>query len=194
MAFGSSASCATISASSTWNREPCNPSTTPSGRGCHPCLRYDLSPMCPGRTVGLLSCLIRARQTGQGCDVDACLFDVAMHQMSYTATWHLNHGHVTDRERRSGHFSVAPVQTFPTADGWIFVMCMTEKFWRNLLEAMQRTDLADDPRFSTMANRQANRDVLSDLLDVEFRKRSTGTWLERLAGLLPVAPVNDMEK
>src|SRR5215218_2265708 len=50
MAFGSSASCATISASSTWNREPCNPSTTPSGRGCHPCLRYDLSPMCPGRT------------------------------------------------------------------------------------------------------------------------------------------------
>src|SRR5215217_5931330 len=142
--------------------------------------------------VGLLSCLIRARQTGQGCDVDACLFDVAMHQMSYTATWHLNHGHVTDRERRSGHFSVAPVQTFPTADGWIFVMCMTEKFWLNLLGAMQREDLAKDDRFGTIASRFTNRVELSDLLDAEFRKRSTEEWLALLSGLLPVAPVYDM--
>ncbi len=49
-AFGSSASCSTISATSTWSRKPCNPSTTRSARGCHPCLRYDLLPMSPGRT------------------------------------------------------------------------------------------------------------------------------------------------
>jgi hypothetical protein len=46
-ASGSSASCITISATSTWSRRPCNPSTTRSARGCHPCLRYNLSPMCP---------------------------------------------------------------------------------------------------------------------------------------------------
>jgi hypothetical protein len=49
-AFGSSASCTMISDTSTWSRKPCNPSTTRSARGCHPCLRYVLSPMCPGRT------------------------------------------------------------------------------------------------------------------------------------------------
>ena len=49
-AFGSPASCATISDTSTWSRKPCNLSTTRSARGCHPCLRYDLSPMCPGWT------------------------------------------------------------------------------------------------------------------------------------------------
>ena len=38
-AFGSSASCTTISDTSTWNKKPCNPSTTRSARGCHPCLR-----------------------------------------------------------------------------------------------------------------------------------------------------------
>ncbi len=32
----------TISDTSTWSRKPCNPSTTRSARGCHPCLRYDL--------------------------------------------------------------------------------------------------------------------------------------------------------
>jgi crotonobetainyl-CoA:carnitine CoA-transferase CaiB-like acyl-CoA transferase len=69
--------------------------------------------------VGLLSCLMRARATGQGCDVDTCLFDVALHQLGYTATWFLNNGDVTERMPRSSHFSVAPVQTFPTADGWV---------------------------------------------------------------------------
>lgn len=55
MAFGSQASCTTISATSTWSRRPCNPSTTRSARGCHPCLRYDMSPICPGRTkVGVV--------------------------------------------------------------------------------------------------------------------------------------------
>jgi hypothetical protein len=36
---------------STWSRRPCNPSTTRSARGCHPCLGYVLSPMCPGWTL-----------------------------------------------------------------------------------------------------------------------------------------------
>jgi hypothetical protein len=35
---------------STWSRKPCNPSTTRPARGCHPCLRYDPSPMSPGLT------------------------------------------------------------------------------------------------------------------------------------------------
>ena len=35
---------------STWSREPCRLSTIRSARDCHPCLRYNLSPMSPGRT------------------------------------------------------------------------------------------------------------------------------------------------
>ena len=48
--FGSLASCATISLISTWRPEPCNPSTTPSARSCHPCLRYVPLPTSPART------------------------------------------------------------------------------------------------------------------------------------------------
>src|SRR3954471_2890921 len=36
--FGSSALCIMIWDTSTWSRKPCNPSTTRSARGCHPCL------------------------------------------------------------------------------------------------------------------------------------------------------------
>ena len=48
--FGSAPSSTMICVISIWSREPCNPLTTPLGPGCHLCLRYVLSPMCPGRT------------------------------------------------------------------------------------------------------------------------------------------------
>jgi crotonobetainyl-CoA:carnitine CoA-transferase CaiB-like acyl-CoA transferase len=143
-------------------------------------------------TVGLLSCLMRARQTGQGCDVDASLFDVALHQLGYTAAWYLNHGDVTERLPRSSHFSVAPVQTVPTADGWIFIMCMTQKFWINLVAALELPLLLEDPRFATAAARLANRAGLSEVLDAAFRQHTTQHWLARLSGVLPVGPVNDL--
>jgi crotonobetainyl-CoA:carnitine CoA-transferase CaiB-like acyl-CoA transferase len=142
--------------------------------------------------TGLLACILRAQRSGTGCDVDTCLFDVALHQLSYAAVWYLNEGDAARRMPRSAHLSVAPVQTFPTADGWIFVMCMTDKFWSNLLEAIGRGDLANDARFATQAARRQNRAALTEVLDGELRKRPTREWLDAFAGLLPAAPVYEM--
>lgn len=144
--------------------------------------------------VGLLSALLRARETGQGCDVDTSLFDVTVHQLGYTATWFLNEGYVSQRQQRSAHYSLTPVQTFPTADGWIFIMCMTQKFWEALTRALDRPDLAAAPEFGTAAARQQNRDRLTDLLDAQFRRHGTGHWLSLLEGLLPVAPVLELSQ
>jgi crotonobetainyl-CoA:carnitine CoA-transferase CaiB-like acyl-CoA transferase len=142
--------------------------------------------------VGLLSAIIQARSTGKGCDVDTCLLDVALHQLGYAATWYLNEGHASMRQPRSAHFSVAPVQTFPASDGWLFIMCMTDRFWGELLTAIGRTDLGADARFATQALRQANRDVLTEILDGELKRESTAFWLKKLTGVLPVAPVLDL--
>ncbi|MBB3180923.1 CaiB/BaiF CoA-transferase family protein [Variovorax sp. Sphag1AA] len=142
--------------------------------------------------IGLLSALLRARETGQGCDVDTSLFDVALHQLGYAATWLLNEGHVASRQERSGHYSLAPVQTFPTADGWIFVMCMTQKFWEALVDVLGRHDLAAAPEFGTAAARNENRGKLTQALDAEFRRQPTSHWLSRLQGVLPVAPVRSL--
>ena len=144
--------------------------------------------------VGLLACLMRAQRTGEGCDVDVSLFDIALHQLGYVGTWCLNGGHATTRQERSSHFSLAPVQTFPTADGWIFVMCMTEKFWRALLTVLGRAELGRDPRFANAASRHGNRGALTAILDAEFRRHATAHWLDILSGLLPVGPVNDLRQ
>ncbi len=144
--------------------------------------------------VGLLSCLLRARTTGEGCDVETCLYDVAMHQLTYPGVWYLNEGDVSPRVPRSAHLSLAPVQTFPTKDGWIFIMCMTQKFWLSLCTAMGRAELANDPRFPDPNTRAANRAELTDELDPTFRTRTTAEWLGRLNGLLPAAPVYRLDE
>jgi crotonobetainyl-CoA:carnitine CoA-transferase CaiB-like acyl-CoA transferase len=142
--------------------------------------------------VGLLSGIIQARSTGKGCDIDTCLLDVALHQLGYVASWYLNEGHVSTRQPRSAHYSVSPVQTFPTADGWIFVMCMTDRFFGELARAISRPDLMTDTRFHTQSSRQANREALTQIIDGELRKETNRYWLGRLSGVLPVAPVLDL--
>jgi crotonobetainyl-CoA:carnitine CoA-transferase CaiB-like acyl-CoA transferase len=143
--------------------------------------------------VGLLSALIHARATGEGCDVDTCLFDAALHQLGYTAIWYLNERYVPPRQARSAHFSLAPVQTLPTSDGWVFVMCLTEKFWSALLQVIGRPELASDVRFSSAKARSENRDALTAELDREFRKQPTAHWMRTLGGVLPIAPVSDLD-
>ncbi len=86
--------------------------------------------------LALLSALFGAQRSGQGRDVDVSLFDVALHQLSYPGTWFLNERTRTERLPRSSHPSAVPVQLFRSGDGWIFVMCMTEKFWQELMRVI----------------------------------------------------------
>jgi crotonobetainyl-CoA:carnitine CoA-transferase CaiB-like acyl-CoA transferase len=142
--------------------------------------------------VAVLSSLIGVMKTGQGGDIDVSLFDVALHQLTYPGNWYLNEGHRTERMPRSSHPSAVPVQLFRTRDGWIFVMCMTGKFWQALLEQLGRVDLAADQRFATAEDRRRNREELTLLLDEEFSRGTTSHWLGRLQGVLPAAPVHDL--
>ena len=142
--------------------------------------------------VGLLAALLRARQSGRGCDIDVSLLDVALHQLGYAAIWYLNEGVRSSRQPRSAHFSVGPVQTLHTQDGWIFLMCMTQKFWLELIDILGRSDLKDDPRFTTPGSRGAHREELTRILDEELRRESTSYWLDAFKGRLPAAPVLDV--
>ncbi len=142
--------------------------------------------------LALVSALFGAARNGQGRDIDVSLFDVALHQLSYPGTWYLNEKLVTGRAPRSAHPSATPVQLFKTADGWIFIMCMTEKFWQELLKVIDAPKIASDPRFATVSLRREHRDELTPLLDAQFERDTTAAWLAKLQGVLPAAPVYDM--
>ena len=125
-------------------------------------------------------------------DLDTPLYDVAMNNLSYPATWHLNEGFEPKRVARSGHPSLVPSELYRTADGWIFVMANKANFWPALCQAMERPQWIEDPLMRDFAARYENRDEVVRRLEAVFLTRTTKAWLERLGGVLPCAPVNDV--
>lgn len=144
--------------------------------------------------LGVVSALYGARQTGVGRDVDVSLFDVALYNLNYVATWFLNAGEGSTRAPRSAHLSLVPCQLCRTADGFIYIMCNKEKFWLDLCEGLNRREWPQDPRFSSYRARLEHRDELTRLLDEAFSVADTATWLRRFAGKVPCAPVYNVEQ
>jgi crotonobetainyl-CoA:carnitine CoA-transferase CaiB-like acyl-CoA transferase len=140
----------------------------------------------------LVSALLAARASGEGRDIDVSLFDVALFNVSYLATWYLNAGYRQDRLPRSAHPSLTPCQLYRTRDGWIYLMCNKEKFWPALCRALGRPEWAADPRFRTFADRLANRALVNEQVESELVKRTTGEWLVTFGGAVPAAPVLDV--
>lgn len=144
-------------------------------------------------SIGLLAALVDAQRSGKGRDVDVDLLGTALHQTSYPAVWYLNTGDVTQRTPRSSHPSVVPSQLVRSKNGWVFVMAQLPKFWTILCKRIGREDLAADARFATPADRLANREVLTAILDEIFSAEPTSHWLALLEGHMPVAPVNGLD-
>jgi len=141
----------------------------------------------------LISGVLAARQTGRGRDLDVSLFDTALQNLAYLATWYLNASHIQGREPRSAHPSLVPSQLYRTRDGFIFIMCNKEKFWPILCDCIGRPEWAEDPRFRRFKDRLENRELVNRLIDDALSVRTTAEWLAEFGGRVPAAPVNDIK-
>jgi len=107
------------------------------------------------------------------------------------ATWSATHGKQPVRRARSAHQSMVPFQNFPAADGWMVVACPKQGLWRALCRALDREDLAADPRFADFAARDAHREELEEILDAIFATRAVAEWEALLtAAGVPCARIN----
>ncbi len=61
---------------------------------------------------------------------------------------------------------MAPHGIFPCAgeDRWLSIACGSDEEWRSLCGVMGRPELADDPRFRSLAGRKANEDELERIV------------------------------
>ena len=145
-----------------------------------------------GLAYALLAALTAARATGVGRDIDVSLFDMALHNLSYVATWYLNEGVTTGRLPRSAHPALTPCQLYRTRDGWIYLMCNKEKFWPALCQKLGRPEWSEDARFRRFPDRLRHRELLTGMLDEALEQRTTTEWLAAFAGAVPAAPINDL--
>jgi crotonobetainyl-CoA:carnitine CoA-transferase CaiB-like acyl-CoA transferase len=83
---------------------------------------------------------------------------------------------------------------FPTANGSICLMVLTDKQWRTFFATAGKPQVMDDERFQTVANRTRNLDALYEIVASLLMERSTEEWLSLLQEAdIPVARLETVE-
>ena len=102
--------------------------------------------------TGVLLALAARERTGTGQRVEVTLFDTALSLLiPHAANW-ICSGSVPGR-LGSAHPNIAPYDKFAAADGEIFLGILNEGQFRRFCQTVGRSDLLDDPRFRTNADR-----------------------------------------
>jgi crotonobetainyl-CoA:carnitine CoA-transferase CaiB-like acyl-CoA transferase len=144
--------------------------------------------------LAVLGALWRRERTGEGAEIDLSLLDCQVSLLTYVAQYFWADGRVPGRVG-SGHASVVPYQAVPSRDGFLVVAVFAEKFWAGFCRAIDRPELAADPRFDTNAKRVDRRAELVPLLEAVFAARPMAHWLARLRREgVPAAPINTVDQ
>jgi crotonobetainyl-CoA:carnitine CoA-transferase CaiB-like acyl-CoA transferase len=104
--------------------------------------------------AGVTTALYQRERTGEGQLVEIAMQEAVYFTLAGSYEYHYRTGSVPPRAgNRQAGLRTAPYNTFPTTDGWVAIHVVTEAHWPNLLKAMDREDLRDDPRFGTNPDR-----------------------------------------
>lgn len=140
--------------------------------------------------------LFHRERTGSGQYVEVNLVDPLFAMHSIAVQGHSASGGGWRQERSGKQFSiVVPSGTYKGPDGWI-VLQVLEPQWSRLCQAMGRSALADDPRFSTGEARVVNAKELLQLVEDWMQTfDSDETLLAHLElNRIPAAPVLSPEE
>jgi CoA:oxalate CoA-transferase len=107
--------------------------------------------------AGVMTALLHRITTGKGQLVEVAMQETVYPSLASSYDYHVRTGKVPPRAgNRQAGLASAPYNAFQTKDGWVAVHVVTEAHWQNLLRAMGRDDLLEDPRFSTNPARTEN--------------------------------------
>jgi crotonobetainyl-CoA:carnitine CoA-transferase CaiB-like acyl-CoA transferase len=104
------------------------------------------------------------RGSGVGAVIDASLYGSILRILEWTIAAYDRLGMVRQREGNRLANS-APLDNYPTADGgYICIVAGSDANFARLCRAMGRPDLIEDPRFTTLAERAANADLINGIV------------------------------
>jgi crotonobetainyl-CoA:carnitine CoA-transferase CaiB-like acyl-CoA transferase len=151
--------------------------------------------------VAILGALLdRERRRAAGEDppageyLDVGLLDGQVSLLGYHLVITLLTGRVPRRAGNAFPY-IVPYQAFRTATFDITVAINNDRLWVQFCRAIERPDLASDPRFATNGDRVRNREALVPILEDLFLTRSAEEWLARLAAFgIPAGPINTLDR
>jgi formyl-CoA transferase len=142
--------------------------------------------------IGILAALRERDRTGAGRRVHVSLLGS---QVSWLANQASNHlvGGLEPTRMGNAHPNIVPYQVFHAADRPFVIAVANEVIWRRFCSAIERADLAEDPRYATNAARVEHREELAATLSAMFAADARDRWLETLTeAQVPCGPINSV--
>ncbi|MCC7276503.1 MAG: CoA transferase [Alphaproteobacteria bacterium] len=141
---------------------------------------------------GILSALLERERKGVARRVEVNMLEATIAFMPEPFGYWTQNGEVADAYLRIRN---SQAYAFRCADGKMVAIHLSSqpKFWLQLLDAIDRRELADDPRFATLEDRIANYEALLEEAGTAFARRPAPYWFERFTRFdVPFAPINDV--
>lgn len=144
-------------------------------------------------TIAVLAAIVHRERTGEGQRVEVPMFET---MVPFLLLEHLG-GHSFEPPigpARYSRMTTPNRRPYRTSDGFLAVVVYTDKHWERFLSYVGRSELLEDERYATPADRSTNIDGLYAVVAEELERRTTGEWLEIMAELdIPAAEVNTIE-
>lgn len=126
----------------------------------------------------------------KGQIVEMGLYEGMFRMMDFLIAEHDQLGKVRERAPMlHGHSS--PAGTYQTKDGhWIVMVCSTQKTWERLAQAMERSDLIENPGYITNKERMQNDEHLQLLVTGFMKSLDKQELLKKMDDFgVPISPI-----
>jgi crotonobetainyl-CoA:carnitine CoA-transferase CaiB-like acyl-CoA transferase len=155
-------------------------------------LIFDLITGIYGAVSVLAALRHREVQHGPGQQIDLSLLDCAISALSTQALEYRIDGHVPG-QYGNGQAGAVPAQAYPCKDGNLQLQAAFDTHFVRLCGALDRPELATDPRFRDRIVRVENKQALNEILYEVFAKLTVEEAYAKLSAAdLICAPINDI--
>ena len=142
--------------------------------------------------------LFQRERTGRGQFVEVSMHDT-IYPMLASSLGGLHNDPARQLPERTGNrhsgMAVAPYNIYEASDGWLAIICISERHWRGVATALGRPELIDDPRFGNERDRVANIDAIDAEVSAGTRTRTRAELVQVLqAAGVPCAPVKSIRE
>ncbi len=130
--------------------------------------------------AGAISAALYVRErTGEGQRVAVSLMRIGAYMLGWDVNTVLRTKMPTQPYDRF-HAPNPIIDCYQAGDGrWFWLLLLQgDRHWPDILRAVGREDLKDDPRFQNLIARAMNAPALVEALDAEFAKRPLSEWAE----------------
>jgi len=144
----------------------------------------------------IVTALYKKAVTGEGSVVEVSMMHAVYPSLLSSLGLHaLGDRGVKRTGNRHGGLTIAPYNVYPTADGEIAIIVVTDAHWQHLAAVLKQPQWLNDPRFSDKSSRVRHMDALDrDIAAITRTYAKEALFRQLIDARVPCAPVRELDE